>query len=62
MFYEKGSPTRIGFLLMNSLKPFLFLCRLMVIMQCQSGLSLRGGGWGFLPATMNVAPGYFKGK
>ena len=22
-----------------------------------SGLSLRGGGWGFPPATMNVAPG-----
>ena len=22
-----------------------------------SGLSLRSGGWGFPPATMNVAPG-----
>ena len=26
------------------------------------GLSLRGGGWGFPPATMNVAPGYFDRK
>ena len=26
------------------------------------GLSLRGGGWGFLPATVNVAPGYFRRK
>ena len=35
MFYEKGSPTRIGFLLMNSLKPFFFLLQLIVIMQSQ---------------------------
>ena len=26
------------------------------------GLSLRGGGWGFPPATMNLAPGYFQRK
>ena len=26
-----------------------------------SGL-LRGGGWGFLPATINVAPGFFHRK
>ena len=26
------------------------------------GLSLRGGGWGFPLATMNVAPGYFHRK
>ena len=26
------------------------------------GLSLRGGGQGFSPATMNVAPGYFQRK
>jgi len=25
-----------------------------------TGLSLRGGGWGFALATMNVAPGYFR--
>ena len=25
-------------------------------------LSLRAGGWGFPPATMSVAPGYFYGK
>ena len=24
-----------------------------------TGLSLRGGGWGFPLATMNVVPGYF---
>ena len=24
-----------------------------------TGLSLRGGGWGFPLAIMNVAPGYF---
>ena len=27
-----------------------------------AGLSLRGGGQGFPPATMNVAPGYFHRK
>ena len=27
-----------------------------------AGLSLRGGGWGFPPATMNVFPGYFQRK
>ena len=27
-----------------------------------SGLSLRGGGRGFPPATVNVAPGYFHRK
>ena len=27
-----------------------------------TGLSLRGGGWGFPPVIMNVAPGYFHGK
>ena len=26
------------------------------------GLSLRGNGWGFPPATKNVAPGYFHRK
>ena len=26
------------------------------------GLSLRAGGWGFLPATVNLAPGYFHRK
>ena len=26
------------------------------------GLSLRGGGRGFPPATMNVVPGYFQRK
>ena len=35
MFYEKGSPTRIGFLLLNSLKTFFFLCQLIVIIQSQ---------------------------
>ena len=25
-----------------------------------TGLSLRGGSWGFPPATMNVVPGYFR--
>jgi len=25
-------------------------------------LSLRAGGWGFPPATMNVAPGYLNRK
>ena len=29
----------------------------------QAGLSLKGGSWGFHPATLNMAPGYtFKGK
>ena len=27
-----------------------------------TGLSLRAGGWGFPPATMSVAPGYFYWK
>ena len=27
-----------------------------------TGLSLRGVGWGFPLATMNVAPGYFQRK
>ena len=27
-----------------------------------TGLSLRGGGRGFAPATMNMAPGYFQRK
>ena len=27
-----------------------------------TGLSLRGRGWGFPLATMNVAPGYFQRK
>ena len=26
------------------------------------GLSLRAGDWGFPPATVNVAPGYFQRK
>ena len=26
------------------------------------GLSLRGRGWGFAPATKNAAPGYFHRK
>ena len=34
-------------------KTFLFLC---------AGLSLRGGGRGFPPFTMNLAPGYFRRK
>ena len=29
----------------------------------RAGLSLKGGSWGFHPATLNMAPGYtFKGK
>ena len=27
-----------------------------------AGLSLRAGGCGFPPATMNMSPGYFHGK
>ena len=28
----------------------------------RAGVSLRGGGWGFPPATMNMALGYFQRK
>ena len=28
----------------------------------KAGLSLRGRGWGFPPATMNVVTGYFLKK
>ena len=30
--------------------------------QNKTGLSFRGGGGGFPPATMNVVPGYFHRK
>ena len=32
------------------------------LIHTQSGLSLRGRGWGFAPATKNAAPGYFHRK
>ena len=30
--------------------------------QKTAGLSLRGGGWGFPPATLSVIPSYFHRK
>ena len=43
-------------------KSFSCLCERNFMQSYTTGLSLRSGGWGFPPATMNVAPGYFQRK
>ena len=43
-------------------KSFSCLCEWNFMQSFTIGLSLRGRGWGFPLATMNVVPGYFHRK